>query len=107
MRVACSGTWTPTGRPTSARTSPATATRSIALLADWVAGHTAAAEARAVALAARFPHELAAVKLAQYLAFNRGDAPAMLRAILAVLPANAHNAHAHGMAADEVELQCG
>lgn len=71
----------------------------VALLADWVAGRAAAAEARAVALAARFPHELATVKLAQYLAFNRGDAPAMLRAILAVLPANAHNAHAHGMAA--------
>jgi tetratricopeptide (TPR) repeat protein len=71
----------------------------VALLADWVAGDTAAVEARAAALSARFPHDLAVVKLAQYLAFNRGDAPAMLRAILAVLPANAHNAHAHGMAA--------
>jgi tetratricopeptide (TPR) repeat protein len=39
------------------------------------------------------------VKLGQYLAFNRGDAPAMLRGILAVLPANAYTAYAHGMAA--------
>lgn len=75
----------------------------VALLADWVAGDTAAVEALAAALAARFPHDLAVVKLAQYLAFNRGDAPAMLRAILAVLPANAHNAHAHGMAAFALE----
>lgn len=71
----------------------------VELLAAWVAGDTAATESRAAALAADFPHDLAVVKLAQYLAFNRGDAPAMLRAILAVLPANAHNAHAHGMAA--------
>lgn len=71
----------------------------VALLADWVAGDTAAVEARALRLATRWPHDLAVVKLAQYLAFNRGDAPAMLRVILAVLPANAHNAHAQGMAA--------
>lgn len=71
----------------------------VALLADWVAGDTAAVEARAAALVARWPQDLAVVKLAQYLAFNRGDAPAMLRIILAVLPAHAHNAHAHGMAA--------
>lgn len=71
----------------------------VELLAEWIAGHTAAVETRAAALAARFPRDLVVVKLAQYLAFNRGDAPAMLRAILAVLPANAHNAHAQGMAA--------
>ncbi|RTL41986.1 MAG: tetratricopeptide repeat protein [Burkholderiales bacterium] len=71
----------------------------VALLADWVAGDTAAVEARALALVERWPHDLAVVKLAQYLAFNRGDAPAMLRIILAVLPLNAHNAYAHGMAA--------
>jgi len=71
----------------------------VLLLADWVAGRTIAAEARANALVARFPRELAVVKLSQYLAFNRGDAPAMLRAVLAVLPSNAHNAHAQGMAA--------
>lgn len=71
----------------------------VALLADWVAGDTAAVERRAAQLAAAWPRDLAVVKLAQYLAFNRGDAPAMLRAILAVLPANAHEAHAQGMAA--------
>lgn len=71
----------------------------VALLADWIAGDTAAVELRATQLAARWPHDLAVVKLAQYLAFNRGDAPAMLRIILAVLPTNAHNAHAQGMAA--------
>ena len=77
----------------------------VALLADWVAGDTAAVEARAARVAARWPQDLAVVKLAQYLAFNRGDAPAMLRIILAVLPAHAHNAYAHGMAAFAYE-QC-
>lgn len=77
----------------------------VALLADWVAGDTAAVERRAALIAERWPHDLAVVKLAQYLAFNRGDAPAMLRGILAVLPANAHDAHAQGMAAFAYE-QC-
>jgi len=77
----------------------------VALLADWVAGDTEAVERRAVQLAEAWPHDLTVVKLAQYLAFNRGDAPAMLRGILAVLPANAHNAHAQGMAAFAYE-QC-
>lgn len=77
----------------------------VALLADWVAGDTAGVEARAARVAARWPQDLAVVKLAQYLAFNRGDAPAMLRIILAVLPAHAHNAYAHGMAAFAYE-QC-
>lgn len=77
----------------------------VALLADWVAGDTAGVESRAAQIADAWPHDLAVVKLAQYLAFNRGDAPAMLRGILAVLPANAHNAHAQGMAAFAYE-QC-
>lgn len=77
----------------------------IALLADWIAGDTAAVETRAAVLTQRFPLDLVVVKLAQYLAFNRGDAPAMLRGILAVLPANAQRAHAHGMAAFAYE-QC-
>ena len=40
----------------------------VALLADWVAGDIAAVEARALRLATCWPHDLAVVKLAQYLA---------------------------------------
>jgi tetratricopeptide (TPR) repeat protein len=52
-----------------------------------------------------FPRDLVAVKLAQYLEFNRGNSPAMLRAILKVLERNEHIAYAHGMAAFAYE-QC-
>ncbi|MFT7773945.1 tetratricopeptide repeat protein [Roseateles sp.] len=77
----------------------------VELLAEWVAGDTAAVERRAALIAQRWPQDLAVVKLAQYLAFNRGDAPAMLRSILAVLPDHAHNAHVQGMVAFAYE-QC-
>ena len=77
----------------------------VALLTDWVAGDTAAVERRAASVVSSWPGDLAVVKLAQYLAFNRGDAPAMLRIILAALPAHGHNAHAQGMAAFAYE-QC-
>lgn len=77
----------------------------VELLADWVDGRLLHAEQRAERIAERFPHDLATVKLAQYLAFNRGDSPAMLRLILAVLPAQPDHPHALGMAAFAYE-QC-
>ena len=58
---------------------------------------------RAIALgeqaAREFPRDLALAKITQYHLFNLGDLPGMLRMALAVLPANADIAAAHGMAA--------
>lgn len=51
------------------------------------------------------PRDLAAVKLAQYHAFNHGDFPATLRVALAALPYAAEIAAAHGLAAFGYE-QC-
>ncbi|MCH7344802.1 tetratricopeptide repeat protein [Pelomonas sp. CA6] len=75
------------------------------LLQAWIDGELPEVEALAEALSERFPRDLFIVKLRQYLAFNRGDSPAMLRAILTVLPDNQEQAHAHGMAAFAYE-QC-
>jgi hypothetical protein len=52
-----------------------------------------------------FPRDLVAVKLVQYLEFNRGNSPGMLRAVLNVLDRNEDVAYAHGMAAFAYE-QC-
>ena len=51
------------------------------------------------------PRDLAALKLAQYLLFNLGDAPGMLRVALASRDAAADVAYLHGMAAFAYE-QC-
>ncbi|HEX8029269.1 MAG TPA: hypothetical protein VF491_12435 [Vicinamibacterales bacterium] len=79
--------------------------RHVKLLAHWVDGDVPGAQREADALIERFPRDLVVVKLRQYFAFNRGDSPAMLRAILRVLPVHAENAYAHGMAAFAYE-QC-
>ena len=68
-------------------------------VAQWVAGDARAALAALEALARRHPRDLAAVKLGQYLAFNAGDAPTLLRLALQVLPAADDVAWAHGMLA--------
>ncbi len=52
-----------------------------------------------------FPRDLVIVKTHQYLEFNRGDSPAMLRAALRVAAANADVPYLHGMAAFAYE-QC-
>ena len=75
------------------------------LLREWIAGDVPTALLIADRLSERFPHDLFIVKLQQYLEFNRGNSPQMLRAILKVLDANADVAHAHGMAAFAYE-QC-
>ena len=71
----------------------------VALLQAWVDGDIPSALRAADALTDRFPRDLVITKLAQYLAFNRGDVLTMLRAILKVLDVNADVAAAHGMAA--------
>lgn len=75
------------------------------LLRAWIDGDVPAVLALADRLSDAFPHDLFIVKLQQYLEFNRGNAPAMLRAILKVLDANAGVPHAHGLAAFAYE-QC-
>ncbi len=52
-----------------------------------------------------FPRDLVIVKTHQYFEFNRGNAPAMLRVALKVLPHNIDVPHAHGMTAFAYE-QC-
>jgi hypothetical protein len=52
-----------------------------------------------------FPRDLVIVKMHQYLEFNRGNSPAMLRVALKVLERNADIPYMHGMAAFAYE-QC-
>jgi tetratricopeptide (TPR) repeat protein len=65
----------------------------------WIAGDVPAVQAIGDEIVARWPTDLASVKLHQYFSFNRGDAVAMLRIAEAALPANASNPYIHGMLA--------
>ncbi|HZY19921.1 MAG TPA: tetratricopeptide repeat protein [Ramlibacter sp.] len=65
----------------------------------WVEGDLPLALARHEAHVQEHPRDLAALKLAQYHLFNRGDAPGMLRLALAALPAAADVPYLHGMLA--------
>lgn len=76
-----------------------------AILKDWASGAQLRAEQRIAGHLGQWPNDLTAMKLGQYLAFNRGDAPAMLRLARAVERHNADNAHFHAMAAFAFE-QC-
>lgn len=73
--------------------------RTADFLAAWIAGDLPKAAALSEAIAKDWPRDLAMVKLCQYLAFNRGDFPGMLRIALASLPAAEGVAQMHGMAA--------
>ena len=61
--------------------------------------------ARCPRIAEEFPRDLVIVKLQQYLEFNRGNSPAMLRVALKVIDRNADIPYIHGMAAFAYE-QC-
>ncbi len=74
-------------------------------VSHWVAGDVRAAIAGHEALAASHPRDLASLKLGQYLAFNLGDSPTMLRLALKALPAAHDVAWLHGMLAFAYE-QC-
>jgi hypothetical protein len=52
-----------------------------------------------------FPRDLVIVKIYQYLEFNRGNSPAMLKVVLKVIDASADVPYVHGMAAFAYE-QC-
>lgn len=65
----------------------------------WIAGDIPAVQRIGAELAARWPRDLASVKLDQYFSFNRGDAAGMLRIAKAVEAENADDPHLNGMLA--------
>jgi tetratricopeptide (TPR) repeat protein len=73
--------------------------RTAEFLAAWLADDLPGAEAIGEAALSDWPRDLCMLKLCQYLAFNRGDAPAMLRLALGSLPHAEDVAQMHGMAA--------
>jgi hypothetical protein len=76
-----------------------------ALLRAWVDDDAQLALRLCDQTADEFPRDLIVVKTHQYFEFNRGDAPAMLRAALKVASTNADIPYFHGMAAFAYE-QC-
>ena len=66
---------------------------------QWLAGEVYDAIASFEAIARQHPRDLVAIKLGQYLAFNLGDSPAMLRLALHALPAAAEVPALHGLLA--------
>ncbi len=76
-----------------------------ALLSAWIANDMPAAEKLAADIVTEHPRDLATLKLGQYFAFNRGDAPTMLRLAKAGEAENAGNSNYHAMAAFAFE-QC-
>ena len=77
----------------------------VEFLRAWAAGDVPAALRVCERVTDEFPHDLVMVKLQQYLEFNRGNSPGMLRAALKVLDRNAEVAYIHAMAAFAYE-QC-
>ncbi len=71
----------------------------VEVLRAWIADDVPRALAVCAQLTDEYPRDLVILKIEQYLEFNRGDFPAMLRASLKVLEHNADVAYAHGMAA--------
>ena len=76
-----------------------------ALLGRWIEGDIDGATALADDILAAAPRDLAALKLHQYLNFNRGRCPEMLRVALGAIPAAGDVAELHGMLAFAYE-QC-
>ena len=79
--------------------------QNVALLRAWVADDLGEVLRLCEALCDAFPRDLVIVKTHQYLEFNRGNPPAMLRAALKVSGRNADIAYMHGMIAFAYE-QC-
>ncbi len=68
-------------------------------VAQWLAGDLREAMAGFEAIARQHPRDLVAIKLGQYLAFNGGDSPAMLRLARHAQPAADDLAALHGLLA--------
>ncbi|MGY4535528.1 tetratricopeptide (TPR) repeat protein [Pseudomonas sp. TE3786] len=79
--------------------------RLLQLLQAWIAEDIPQALGIADTLLAAHPRDLFTLKLSQYLRFNQGDSPGMLRVALAVLPHASDIAQVHGMLAFAYE-QC-
>lgn len=77
----------------------------VEFLRAWVADDVPAALRTCERVTDESPHDLVIVKLQQYLEFNRGNSPGMLRVALKVLDRNAESAYIHAMAAFAYE-QC-
>jgi tetratricopeptide (TPR) repeat protein len=76
-----------------------------AVLRAWIAGDTLQAIRLGGEASDRFPRDLVMLKLLQYFEFNRGNSPAMLRAVLKVLDRHTDLPYVQGMAAFAYE-QC-
>jgi tetratricopeptide (TPR) repeat protein len=77
----------------------------VGLLRAWVGGDLATALRLCDRISDEFPRDLVVLKLHQYLEFNRGNFPEMLRIGLKAVAGAADVAYAHGMAAFAYE-QC-
>lgn len=75
------------------------------VLDAWMQNDMPKAEKLAGSIVEEYPRDLAAMKLGQYFAFNRGDFPRMLSIALSCRDKNLGNANWHGMAAFGYE-QC-
>jgi hypothetical protein len=71
----------------------------VEVLRAWIADEVPRALSACAQLTDEYPRDLVILKIEQYLEFNRGDFPAMLRAALKVQGHNADVAYVHGMAA--------
>jgi tetratricopeptide (TPR) repeat protein len=71
----------------------------VEVLRAWIADDVPRAVRACAQLTDDYPRDLVILKIEQYLEFNRGDFPAMLRAALKVREHNADVAYVHGMAA--------
>jgi tetratricopeptide (TPR) repeat protein len=76
-----------------------------ALLGAWAADDLQECLTLCERVSDEFPRDLVVVKIHQYLEFNRGNSPAMLRVALKVQGANADIPYMHGMTAFTYE-QC-
>lgn len=74
-----------------------------AQVSAWADGDAEAAIAITCDLAARWPQDLAAVKMAQFHMFHVGDLPGMLRVAETALPHHRDTAEMHGMLAFGLE----
>jgi hypothetical protein len=75
------------------------------VLKAWSADEVSSALSLCDAVTDEFPRDLVILKLQQYFEFNRGNFPALLRAVLKVLDRNTDVAYVYGMAAFGYE-QC-
>jgi tetratricopeptide (TPR) repeat protein len=84
------------------RTAPNATRReqlNLEVLRAWIVDDVPRALDACARLTDEYPRDLVILKIEQYLEFNRGDFPAMLRAALKVLDRNTDVAYVHGMAA--------